>query len=73
MNPGAARESCPEYRTTNIDDARMLLIATCEINNPCEFQKRTGSVNSWIRKSMSKALAELSAEQSLRAQDQHQE
>src|SRR5438445_1648643 len=75
MNPGAASESCPEYRTTNIDDARMLLIAICEINSVCELQKPTGSVNSWIRKSTTRSntLAELGTEEALRPQHQHQE
>ena len=34
-----------------MDDARMLLIAICEIKRVCEFQKPIGSVTSWIRKS----------------------
>jgi hypothetical protein len=46
MNPGAARESWPEYRTMNIDEAMMLLIPICAIRSVCEFQKATGSVKS---------------------------
>jgi len=39
MKPGAARESWPEYKTMNIDNAMMLLIPTCAINSVCEFQQ----------------------------------
>src|SRR4029077_6539370 len=78
MKPGAASDSWPEYSTTNMEEARMLLIPICEINSVCEFQNATGSVNSWIRKSICRpppldALAELGPEQALRAQHQHQE
>jgi hypothetical protein len=51
MKPGAARESWPEYRTMNIEDARMLLIPICAIRSVCEFQKPTGSLKSWMKKS----------------------
>jgi hypothetical protein len=51
MNPGAARDSCPEYRTINMEDARMLLIPICAIRSVCEFQKPTGSLKSWMKKS----------------------
>jgi len=51
MKPGAARDSCPEYRTMNIDEAMMLLIPICAIRRVCEFQKATGSVKRCMKKS----------------------
>jgi hypothetical protein len=37
----------------NIEDAMMLLIPICAISSVCEFQKATGSLKSWMKKSIS--------------------
>jgi hypothetical protein len=52
MKPGAARDSWPEYRTMNIEAAMMLLIPIWAIRSVCEFQKATGSLKSWMKKSI---------------------
>src|SRR5690242_7234541 len=74
MNPGAANDSWPEYRTRNIEVASMLLIPIWAISSVCEFQKPTGSENSAKKKSTGlQPLAQARAEQALRTQHEHQE